>query len=385
MIMKKLFAVILLVLPSTWLYAQKKYESDFFRGNLSDKTNAVIASCKAGQSNVAFLAMDFVVQSNQYLGNDPEYIALAQAAVSSIDSINCMGKEKQAAKYLTQVFQVASNEQLASSVIKAFENFPSGESLALVNSYFYKNMQNQVPMNPSIESCIEYMKSKGNASSFNMLFISDVLDVWPSHSALIQDAYGSLAEGSRKEIAQLLGTVSLDRKAVILSKLDSNAKISKKITADAAENILLSIITIGEENKPELSAQAVELSLECIRIIAENKWTRASILVTRMFNILKDEYEANKITGQQFAEAIKNICQVASYKTTGALSSYLDFLNRCVETNQHPDRDVVLAVINSLGDLGDKTAFDYLYSASTLNYTQDVVEAAKQALDKLKW
>ena len=67
------------------------------------------------------------------------------------------------------------------------------------------------------------------------------------------------------------------------------------------------------------------------------------------------------------------------------LSSYLDYLNKCAENGQTPVRDVVLSVINSLGELGDNRAFDFIYAATSLDYPEEVVEAAKSAIKKLKW
>ena len=50
-----------------------------------------------------------------------------------------------------------------------------------------------------------------------------------------------------------------------------------------------------------------------------------------------------------------------------------------------PEEAVVLSVINALGGLGDKTAFDCLLYVTYLNYPEAVVKAAKTALTKLKW
>ena len=56
-----------------------------------------------------------------------------------------------------------------------------------------------------------------------------------------------------------------------------------------------------------------------------------------------------------------------------------------MEQNRAPSQAVVLSVINALGGLGDKTAFDGLLYVTYLNYPEDIVKAAKTALTKLKW
>ena len=82
---------------------------------------------------------------------------------------------------------------------------------------------------------------------------------------------------------------------------------------------------------------------------------------------------------------ITNIASVASEETGQVLSAYLDLLNKRAEENNAPVEVVVLSVINSLGDLGDKAAFDYQLSVTYLNYPEEVTAAARTALAKLKW
>lgn len=97
------------------------------------------------------------------------------------------------------------------------------------------------------------------------------------------------------------------------------------------------------------------------------------------------EYEKNLVTAQEFAMAITNIAAVATSDTGQVLSSYLDFLNKSTEQNKAPVEAVVLSVINALGGLGDKSAFDYLLYVTYLDYPETVTTAAREALAKLKW
>jgi hypothetical protein len=64
---------------------------------------------------------------------------------------------------------------------------------------------------------------------------------------------------------------------------------------------------------------------------------------------------------------------------------YLDSLNKEMEKGTVPSKQVVLAVITALGGLGDKTAFDYLLYVTYLEYPEEVIAAARDALAKLKW
>ena len=50
-----------------------------------------------------------------------------------------------------------------------------------------------------------------------------------------------------------------------------------------------------------------------------------------------------------------------------------------------PAVNIVSALIQSLGALGDKSAFDCLLYTTYLNYPENIVAQARSALSSLKW
>ena len=67
------------------------------------------------------------------------------------------------------------------------------------------------------------------------------------------------------------------------------------------------------------------------------------------------------------------------------MTNYLVELNSRVEQNQEYSEQIALAVVNTLGAIGDKAAFDSLLSVTYLTYPESVLAAARNALAKLKW
>ena len=61
-------------------------------------------------------------------------------------------------------------------------------------------------------------------------------------------------------------------------------------------------------------------------------------------------------------------------------------MNKAQEAGNSPDKAVVLAVINALANLGDKSSFDcLLYVTYVKDYPEEVAVAARNALTRLKW
>lgn len=378
-------ALLSLAFALAFSYADEPYLTLFYKGNLAEKNQIVKDAAEAGDSSVALQSLDFSISAYDALHGESEFITLVETSVKALTAGNTPGKEKIVAERLRGIFKLFSEPQIKVAVLDAFSVFQAPENLFLVNDFFYGKMQDSADIDEALLKSILYMGSYGNAASFNMLFIADILDIWPSYSKILANAYGSLANGSEKEILQLLSTVPVERKTVILEKLSSNPKIAKKICGEAAENALSSVIYSMEGSQKDCSREQTELVLVSLHIISDTNWTRAAKMATSCFSGLKGEYEQGVISDEAFSKAITDIASVASMETAKVLSSYLDFLNRSTEKKQPPVKAVVLSVIDSLGELGDKDAFDCLLYATYLDYPEEVISAAKNALAKLKW
>ena len=80
-----------------------------------------------------------------------------------------------------------------------------------------------------------------------------------------------------------------------------------------------------------------------------------------------------------------SLVNISPLDAVNPLIKYLVELNVQLEYNKSVAQNVVLAVINSLGAIGDKQAFDSLLSVTYLNYPEPVLSAARQALAGLRW
>lgn len=386
--MKKGIVAFFAVCLSLCSYAQEKnnYIVDFYRGGIVEKINAVKKASESGDSTVAVKSIEFLIDANDVLSHDEQFNNLAEISIKSFNSRNTVGNEKQISSRLCSLFKMTESQRIKIAIMDFFEKMPNAEAVQMVNDFFYKKMQNHSVVDDSVLKAIVFLGAKGNSASFNRLFIADILDVWPEYSEKISDSYGNLASDNRREILQMAVSVPADKKIVILERLNRNKKISRSICGECAENVLSAVINSSEEAKSrDRKEDLIKLELLCLDTIAKAKWTRASAVTTKSFERFRHDYELHDISEEQFIKVIYNVSSVAGSDTVVVLSSYLDFLNKSTENGQSPAKDVVLSVINCLGEMGDNKAFDFIYAATSLNYPEEVVEAAKSAITKLKW
>ena len=382
---KNVFSFILIIFCSHFVFASNSENKiKYLKGNISDKIQCVKDSAQDEDLEIAIMASNFCLSTIDVLGEDEQVLELVQECVSVFIQKHESSDNKAVSSLLEKFFKSFSNVPLRISIINAFSVYNSSASVSLLNSYLSEKMQDTSSVDELLLPCIKALGETGNNTSFNLLFIADILDVWPSYSQALSEAYGQLSENSEGELLRIISSVPMDMKLKIINKISVNEKISKKILSEAAESAFsLSINNIDGET--EVSSNQIALQLAALKVLSQNKWTRASGLANQFFEIARNECEKGFISLHDFAECINMITSIASSDTSRIMYEYLDYLNKNTEKNMIPDSEVVLAVINSLGGLGDKAAFDYLLYVTYLDYPENVITAARAALAKLKW
>ena len=155
------------------------------------------------------------------------------------------------------------------------------------------------------------------------------------------------------------------------------------MASEVAENILNETILMidNSSDKNEL----VNLQIYALHILNENKWTRASKTVLSFFEIAKKEFKDKLMKEEHFVQVISSLMNIAPIDSVSPLIKYLGELNSQVENNIEVSQNVALSVINTLGAIGDKSAFDTLLSVTYLDYSESVLSAARKALAGLRW
>ena len=118
-----------------------------------------------------------------------------------------------------------------------------------------------------------------------------------------------------------------------------------------------------------ISKEISDFQLNICKILFENNWTRSAELMVSYFEIAKNEFNSGFLTEQDFSNVIKYVERLASKKSVKIFISYLEDLNGQMTKGSLSSETVVSALIQALGSLGDKSAFDCLLYTTYLNYS----------------
>ena len=394
MIMKNSFriltAILIFLSVNFNLSAQNQvsvYQMLFTKGNIAQKIQAVDFAGK--DNNYVFLSdcLDFCIQSNSLIGPDADIDNLTINVLKNFNntaSLMELNDVKLVCKKIQSCFNNFSSDHVKIACLNRFAVFNNPENVKFVNDYVSDKALNNQPMTSVILSAVNLMGKIGNNESFSILFAADIANVWPKYSSYIQSAYSTLAVNASADLINLFTKAPVEQKLMVLNLIKNSSEIPEFVKGQLAQKSLsLSIINIDEEQ--DISPAQNKLMSESVNLLAQTNWSMSSEVVVDYFPLAQNLCQKEQISAEDFISIIQSCTQIASQNMVLPLIKYLNFLNRSTQENKPVNTQVVLSVINSLGGLGDKQAFDELLFVTYLDYTQEVLEAAKSALDNLKW
>ena len=389
--MKKTFTFLFAILITFSTFAQSQ-KVKYIKGNLSEKTAAVREASGEEGIWLSNEAIKFALENKETLGNDRELDGLAVAAILSIPvdyAKKCSETEKN--NLITQFsnlfnnFSTSNTVQIAvlSKVLQCKDTLPTKDFSNLLNNYI-STININTADSSVVKAALNALEFLGNNESFTILYKFYNNPKYDAYKPELEKTIAALIPNAMNEVIQIIHEKDIKQIIQTFALIKQNSQISKNYLSEIAENVLSETILIVD-NSSKVSAEIVSLQLDSLKILSDNKWTRASTVSLSYFQLAKKEYEANLITDKDFTEVIHSLSSIAPIDSVSLLNLYLEELNSQTESGAKVAPNVVMAVIKTLGAIGDKSAFDSLLAVTYLNYPEDVLSAAREALAGLRW
>ena len=391
--MKKTLSLILLLSAAFSLWAQNASSKiKFIKGNISDKTAAVREASGSDAEWISDQAIDFCLENKAVLGNDRDLDGLAVAAILSyspeaVKKASDAKKQKLTDNFISLFteFNKSSTVQIAliSKIVNLKDSMPTLSFTALLNSYL-KTIDIKSADSGVFKACVNALEAIGNNESFKLLysFLND--NAYSAYKKEIETTTIALIPNAMDEVLELIEGSDFKKISSIFALVQKSSQISKKNLCEIAEKMLSESILLVD-NSSVTSAENIKFQLSVFNILSENNWTRASSLALSYFELSKTLYAKNNMNEEQFKTVITSLRNIAPLDAVSPLIVYLEELNGRTEKGSKVSSVISLAVINTLGAIGDKAAFDSLLAVTYLNYEESVLTAAREALSGLRW
>lgn len=366
------------------------YRRNFIRASLITKIELIQDAGKIQERDMSPLyaeVLDFVLSYAPVLGEDSNLEKLA-LTVSGFLGVN--GSSPELFEPSWKLFEVYGSSEIKTNILKAIPSLvdENNRNLAVenINNYLAQQIDRQsqgmVFDKNVVSEAVSALGILSDSSSFDVLY-KGVMTF--SDNELILLCFDSLAnlEGLvRENISRMLSMGSYQDKLKVFRMAVSSSYVDDITRGELAEEALEAALNADKDNEDQ---SALELRYEAVSVITDVKWVKASPLAIKHFYLAQDDYRRGNATISMFVDSIKCLGVMGTAEAAQSLSIYLGLLNSEMEQTKNYNEQVLLAIIKSLGDLGDKSAFDYLLYVSYLDYPESIKVASRDALERLKW
>jgi len=364
------------------------FQKSFARGSLSTKIQVLQDASEMNGPEMGPLyrqAIEFILDNIRTLRDDTAAQELAVLAVNLIG----MHEYTPAADIIWRLFEQSSSVRIQIAVMSALGSV-AGDNPELISKLntWMASQNNAMRSGGNVDrqvlaECVVTLGKIGNENSYGLLFSASYLKY---SDEITYKADGALEQLGGDYVANISRVIEQNppvEKLEALKRADSREALSVEQKATIAMKALsygLDSRVVAEEEKPVLR----ELRYEAVRALTEYRWAEATKLVIDHFDQTTVEVDRGETSTSSLLEAIAGLGAMGTHEAAVRLSLYLEVMNAYVENGQPVDTQVALAVVNNLGALGDRVAFDYLLYTGYLDYAPPVKRAAREALDNLK-
>jgi hypothetical protein len=231
---------------------------------------------------------------------------------------------------------------------------------------------------------IKALGTIGDPVAFEALFGARTAGYPRTLTEAADRALRSLEGDLSEHLAALIraGTPQEKYEALVLAA--GSEKIEDGEKAELAETALrvgLSLKSTSPNDQPIL----LEVRGLAADILGDLEAARFTPVLIAHFSETVVEYERQTVSAGFLVSAIEALGGMGTREAAQRLTLYLELLNSYRENGRVVDERVILAVVQSLGRLGENVAFADLSFAQYLDYSDRVKTAAKQAISDLKW
>lgn len=364
------------------------YKRNFVRASLLTKIELLEDAGKVknvSMSPLYFDALKFVSENYPLLENDTSLKKLAVLAINLSADINATENLES----IWSVFSMYSDLNVKKTVISACAKLGKGNKTVTdaINSFLTSQLSSfesgSVIDRDLFKEGIAALGKIGSETSFDILFKTIMSSIDEETKQISFSSLVSLDGDLKANLSALIAQGTDEQKLAgfrMAMKYEALDDVTCGELAEEALNKALEANSSGKESK-----SMFDLRYEAISVITDVKWVKAVPLAIKHFYLAQNEFRKGSASIVQFTNAIKCLGAMGSADCAQSLSIYLGLLNSEMEQTKNYNEQIMLAIIQSLGALGDKVSFDYLLYVSYLDYPETIKNASRDSLERLKW
>lgn len=387
------FLLFFLLLSSLWAQNSqdllRSFKRNFAIASLDVKMQIIQDAGSSGSPEMGPLyrqAVDYVLDNFTLIDTDQRFRQLAVLAMDQMEEVGYTD-----GRYSVQkLFGADEDTGIRVSCLNALGTLAQGDEETIEYLNVWLGNQNtifqsgKVPDIYVISAGVRALSRLGDQSSFPNLFTTMTLGYTDDITRSAREGLFGLGGDLKDNMITVLRESDLEEKKLAVQMSLETDRLDDQQKGEIAQFAMdVGLHTAVVDNPSRQIAR--ELRYTAAVVLTQRKWSAATDLVIEHFDTILLEYDRGLTDRRRVVEAVDCLGAMETHEAAVRLTQYLVLLNSYTERVQEFDNIIVLAVVENLGILGDKTAFDDLLYTQYLSYSSEVKKAAKDALDNLRW
>lgn len=352
------------------------YLRNFARANLASKPG-ILLDAQADELSSLILkplyqaALQFALANGALLSDDADMFSLVSLAVRGALKEGDITQ----AETLWHLYALFPNPKTKVEILSALGVLGRGNTriITALNAL----LETQTVDYEVLMTCIAALGSLSSSSSFQVLFAALMSNQSESINDEIIAALQSIRGNFTDAFIDLIKSKPFSEKTVAFRIGTRHARLSAGERAKIAHAALEASIDASGTLEDSLRYDA-------ITALTSLRWQPSSALAVRNFYRVQIDFSNGIIPKARFLEAAIALGAMPSPEAVQALALQLGYLNAQTERTGRYDTDIVMALIRSLGQTRDGSAFSQLVQVSTMPYTAEIQNSAREALSRLR-
>lgn len=251
----------------------------------------------------------------------------------------------------------------------------TNEMLAFLNS----QVLSRGPDSYLVEALVSALENNQNRDVATGLVNAAVARVSEAVTRRAFEVLGTNNQGLASSFASALRLAIGEEKRDIFQLFFSSSFPSE---ADRTEFAVLSLEHLLSTSSRDASTQrmSMEMRRSAVRQISANNRADYGSLLVRHFNDTILAYDRAQVDKINLVEAIGALGTSNSPAAASRLTDFLNLINTYTQQDRPYDRQLALAVVESLGRLRAVESYNALFMVTVLNYPNPIKDAARDAM-----
>jgi hypothetical protein len=388
------FVFLCMIFCSAFAFSQEQillaYQRNFIRASLPAKPGILrdaATDYRSGEFIGALyeFALQFTLDYSEIFRDDSDMITLTVEAARGIGTSG----RRASVDTLWKVFMAYRNSFTRVEILEVLLKLGKDDRVIQYLNEFFVNQNDSFrsgvpPDYTTLSACISTLGAFGEASSFPALFSGLSVGYTPRIYNEIQRALESLQGNYQQTILDILQRNPPADKLAAFRLGTESEKFrvpNQGEYAKMALEIAMDYIPRQDESVTEIDL----LRYYAIQAITRLRWIPAGPLAIKHYYRTLTDYQNGAAPKERLLEAISCLGVMGNIESSQVLALQLSYYNSRMEYNAEYDTDIILRLIQSLREIGDRSAFDNLLYVSFLNYPEQIQAAAREALNRIIW